>query len=45
MTTENTKENKKKDKLICPRCKYEWKFKGKMFYATCPRCMYKYKVV
>lgn len=25
-------------KMKCKHCKYEWKHKGKLFYALCPRC-------
>jgi len=26
-------------KLKCPKCGYEWDYKGRMtYYATCPNC-------
>jgi len=25
-------------KLICPKCKYKWNYKGKSYRTICPRC-------
>ena len=30
---------------ICTKCKYEWKYKGKLYWATCPRCRKLVRVV
>ena len=24
--------------MICSKCKYEWNYKGKLYWATCTRC-------
>ncbi len=30
--------------MKCPKCRYEWKYKGKSkYYICCPRCMNKFK--
>jgi len=25
-------------KVSCPRCGYQWQYKGKLGFATCPNC-------
>jgi ribosomal protein L37AE/L43A len=37
-------DNMAKKTLKCPKCKYEWKSRTKMYWVTCPRCMLKFKV-
>ena len=33
------KKNRDEMKMICPKCGYEWMFKGDSeYYASCPRC-------
>lgn len=31
-------------RVKCPRCGYEWEYKGKLISATCPNCQHKFKV-
>jgi tRNA(Ile2) C34 agmatinyltransferase TiaS len=31
-------------KIICPRCKHEWEYKGHAYFASCPSCLKKVKV-
>ena len=32
-------------KLKCPKCKHEWKYKGKSeYYVTCPHCYNKINI-
>jgi len=30
--------------VVCPRCGYRWRYKGRMLYATCPRCRKLFRV-
>ena len=30
-------------KIKCPKCKYSWKTKAKMWWITCPNCRNKIK--
>ena len=31
--------NARRTKMICPKCGYDWEYKGKSnFYISCPRC-------
>ena len=32
-------------KIKCPRCDYEWEYKGKMYYCQRPRCRKSIKVL
>lgn len=29
--------------LKCPRCGYEWEYKGRLQFASCPNCLTKVK--
>ncbi|MEM3401968.1 MAG: hypothetical protein QW179_00960 [Candidatus Hadarchaeales archaeon] len=32
-------------KIVCPRCKHEWNYRGKSkYYVTCPQCLRKIKL-
>ncbi len=32
--------------MICPKCEYEWEFKGKSkYYTSCPRCRANIKII
>jgi len=31
-------------KVKCPKCGYEWEYKGKLAVATCPNCLTKFKI-
>ena len=30
-------------KIQCPKCHYEWDYKGKLKWVTCPNCMNKFQ--
>lgn len=31
-------------KLKCPKCNYEWEYRGKRLTVTCPNCRYTFRV-
>lgn len=30
--------------IVCPKCKYDWNYKGKLNMASCPNCSHKFKL-
>jgi len=36
--------DKKGVEVRCHRCKYEWTYTGKLWYATCPSCQIKVNI-
>ena len=45
METELINQEKKKKKLRCPKCNYDWDTTSVMINVTCPSCQYKVRSI